>query len=99
MQEEERAASYRFFVQMIINIFLCKKAQDIIGKRIMKEEKISSKSYLIYFVFAILLFTANQGIFLFFKDANLYEKIGAPRRLNIKELKEWGNDRYQHLLK
>ena len=79
---------------MVINVFLCKKAQEIIAKRIMKEDKISKKSYLIYFIFAITLFAANQGLFMFFKDPNLFEKIGASRQLNIVELKEWGNHRY-----
>ena len=93
MSGEDRAASYRFFVQMGINIFLCRKAQEIISKRVMKEEKISKKSYLIYIVFALTLFMVNQSVFLFFKDDNLYQKIGAPRKLNIVELKEWGKFR------
>ena len=83
MPEEERATSYRFFVQMAINIFLCRKAQEIISKRVMKEEKISKKSYLIYVVFALTLFMVNQSVFMFFKDDNLYQQIGAPRKLNI----------------
>jgi hypothetical protein len=57
---------------MIINIFLCKKAQDIIAKRVMKEENISKQSYLIYVIFAITLFSVNQGVYMFFKDDNLY---------------------------
>lgn len=72
---------------MIINIFLCKKAQDIIAKRVMKEENISKQSYLIYVIFAITLFSVNQGVYMFFKDDNLYQKIGASRILNIVELK------------
>ena len=69
---EDRASSYRFFVQMIINIFLCKKAQEIIGKRVMKENKPTKKSYAIYIAFAITLFLVNQSIYMFFKDYNLY---------------------------
>lgn len=82
---------------MIINIFLCKKAQEIIAKRVVKEEKISKQSYLIYVVFALTLFFVNQGVYMFFKDHNLYEKIGAPRRLNIVELKDWGKQRRSQL--
>lgn len=72
MAEEDRASSYRFFVQMIINIFLCKKAQEIIAKRVMKEDKLSKKSYLIYVVFALTLFAVNQSVYMFFKNDNLY---------------------------
>ena len=68
---------------MIINVFLCKKAQEIIAKRVMKEPKISKQTYAIYIIFAITLFCVNQGVFMFFKDPNLYEKIGASRRLNM----------------
>lgn len=95
---EDRASSYRFFVQMIINIFLCKKAQEIIGKRVMKEEKLSKKSYIIYVVFALTLFIVNQSVYMFFKDQNLYEKIGASRMLNIVELKAWGFEKKSQLL-
>jgi len=35
---------------------------------------------------------------MFFKDPNLYEKIGAPRRLNIVELKSWGTMRQAELI-
>ncbi len=84
---------------MIINIFLCKKAQDMISKRVMKEEKLSKKSYLIYVIFAFMLFMVNQSIYMFFKDDNLYQKIGASRRLNIVELKQWGNQRRSELFK
>ena len=87
MAEENKSAhSYRFFIQMVINMFLCGKAQKIIANRVMKEEKISKTSYLIFVVFALFLFLTNQTTFMFFKDPNLYEKIGAPRRLTIGEL-------------
>ena len=36
---------------------------------------------------------------MFFKDDNLYQKIGASRRLNIVELKQWGNQRRSELFK
>lgn len=64
----------------------------------LKEEKVSTKSYLVFIVFAITLFLVNQTIFMFFKDYNLYEKIGAPRKLNIVELKSWGTMRHAELI-
>lgn len=90
MSSDESASSYRFFVQMFINIFLCDRAQKIISKRVIKEEKISRVSYLIFAGFALALLAVNQATFMFFKDPNLYEQIGASRRLSILELKKWG---------
>ena len=94
----DSASSMRFFLQMGVNIFLCKKAQDIIGKRMVKEEKISAKSYAVFIVFAVTLLLVNQSLFMFFKDYNLYEKIGAPRKLNAVELKSWGTLRQAELI-
>lgn len=90
MSGEGRETSARFFIQMIINVFLCNQAQKIISKRIMTEENISRKTIMTYVVFAITLFLVNQSIFMFFKDYNLYETLGVSRSLNIVELKKWG---------
>ena len=87
MSDDDRAASFRFFIQMAINIFLCNQAQSMIGKRMAKEQNPSVKSYLIFIIFAIILFTVNQTSYMFFKDYNLYEKLGVARSLSIGELK------------
>jgi hypothetical protein len=83
MSTEESSSSVRFFIQMLINVFLCNQVQKIISKRVVSEEKVTKKSLLIYLVFAITLFMVNQGLFFYFKDHNIYESLGVSRSLNI----------------
>jgi hypothetical protein len=72
MSTGESSSSVRFFIQMLINLFLCNQAQKMIGKRVMSEDKLSKKTIMIYIVFAITLFAVNQSLFMYFKDPNLY---------------------------
>jgi len=66
--------SSRFVVQMIMNLVLCNYAQKKIAKLSMKREgKRSLKSYLVFILFAVLLFALNQAVFFFFKTPNLYQ--------------------------
>ena len=37
----------------------------------------------------LILLTVNIGTFKFFKDTNLYEKIGVSRKMSTLEIKEW----------
>lgn len=65
--------STRFLVQMVMNVFVCGYAKKRIAKIATKKEgKRALKSYLIFLVFAITLIGLNQGVFFFFKPANLY---------------------------
>lgn len=79
----------RFMIQMIINMFVCKKGLEIISKMSLKSDRIEKKAIAIYLLFALILFLLNQGAFMFFKDKNLYEQVGVPRSMGLSEIKEW----------
>jgi hypothetical protein len=83
----------RFMIQMVINIFVCRKGLEIISKMAVKSDRIERKAIAVYILFALTLVLLNQGAFMFFKTKNLYEVIGAQRRMTIGELKEWGERR------
>lgn len=56
-----------------MNVFVCGYAKKKIAKIATKKEgKRTLKSYLIFLVFTITLIGLNQGVFFFFKPANLY---------------------------
>lgn len=76
---------------MMMNIFLCKKAQEIIARETLKSDKVGLRALSIFVVFALLLFSINQGAFFYFKDANLYQQLGVRRSMGIADLKEWGS--------
>lgn len=48
-----------------------------------KSDKIEKKSVVVFLIFGMTLFLLNQGAFMFFKDKNLYELVGIPRKMNI----------------
>ena len=81
--QNERESSVRFMIQMVINIFVCRKGMQIIAKMAIKSDKIEKKALLTFIVFALILFLLNQGAFMFFKDKNIYESLGVNRRMSI----------------
>lgn len=57
-------------------MYVCKKGQDIIAANTMKNDKITFKSYLTFITLAVILIGLNQSAYFFFKNYNLYEKVG-----------------------
>ena len=70
--EGERESSMRFMIQMVINMFVCRKGLDIISKMAVRSDKIERKAIAMYILMAIILFLLNQGAYMFFKNQNLY---------------------------
>lgn len=73
----------RFLIQMAINMFVIKKGQEIIAANTMKSDKITFKSLLTFISLAVILIGLNQTAYFFFKNHNLYEKVGASRRFSL----------------
>ena len=76
-------------IQMAINFFVCKKGQSIIAANTMKNDKITMRSYLVFLALVVILIGLNQAAYFFFKNHNLYELVGAPRKMSLMELKEF----------
>lgn len=80
-------------IQMVINIFVCRKGLDIISKMAIRSDRIERRAIGAYLLLALVLLLLNQGAFMFFKNNNLYEVIGVKRGMGISELKEWAQRR------
>jgi len=62
---------------MMINMYVCRKGQEIISNYTVKNDKITFKAYLMFIALVVVLLGVNQSIYFFFKNDNLYQKVGA----------------------
>lgn len=88
--QEERESSVRFFIQMALNIFLCRKGQEIIAKATVRQDRTTLRTFLYFALLASILFIVNQELYFYFKNPNLYQKLGLPRSMTIQQMKQWG---------
>ena len=62
----------RFFIQMALNIFLCRKGQEIIAKAVVRQDRTTLRTLLYFALLATLLFVLNQELYFYFKNPNIY---------------------------
>ena len=74
---------------MALNIFLCRKGQEMIAKAVVRQDRVTLKTVLYFVLLATVLFLVNQELYFYFKNPNLYQQLGVPRSMTIPELKQW----------
>jgi hypothetical protein len=74
---------------MVVNMVIWKKGSSVLISNVMKNDKVTYKSYLLFIIFVAIIIIINHLLFFYFKNPNLYELVGASRKLSLIELKQF----------